>query len=81
MDYTRNQRKTDGNDNIVKESTEDRQEYEHSEELTEDGQKYEHNKIFEERCGIKHKTITMVSLLFINLVIRFHRLALRNCVF
>ena len=49
--------------------------------MTEDGQKYEHNKMFEERCGIKHETITMVSLLFINLVIRCHCLALNNCVF
>ena len=50
-------------------------------ELTEDGQKYEHNKIFEDRCGIKRETISVVSLLFINLVIHFHRLALRICVF
>ena len=64
----------------MKESTEDGQVYKHVEELTEDGQKYEHNKIFEERCGIKRETITVVSLLFINLVIHFHRLALRNCV-
>ena len=49
--------------------------------MTEDGQKYEHNKIFEERCGIKHETITVVSLLFINLVIHYHCLALRNFVF
>ena len=60
---------------------EDGQEYEHDKELTEDGQKYKHNKLFEERCGIKHETITMVSLLFINLVIHCHHLALRNCVF
>ena len=37
--------------------------------------------MFEERCGIKRETITMVSLLLINLVIHCHRLALRNCVF
>ena len=61
--------------------TEDGQVYEHVEEMTEDGQKYEHNKMFEDRCGIKHETITVVSLLFINLVINCHRLALRNCVF
>ena len=61
--------------------TEDGQVYEHVEEMTEDGQKYEHNKMFEEQCGIKHETITMVSFLFINLVIHCHRLALRNCVF
>ena len=54
--------------------------YEHVEEMTEDGQKYEHNKMFEERCGIKRETITVVSLLFINLVIHCHRLALINCV-
>ena len=61
--------------------TKDGQEYEQGKELTEDGQKYKHNKMFEERCGIKHDNITVVSLLFINLVIHFHRLALRNCVF
>ena len=61
--------------------TEDGQVYEHVEEMTEDGQKYEHNKRFEERCGIKHEAITVVSLLFINLVIHCHRLALRNCFF
>ena len=77
----RNLQKTDGNENTVKESTEDGQEYEHVEELTEDGQEYEHNKMFEERCGIKHETITVVSLLFINLLIHCHRLALHNCVF
>ena len=33
--------------------------------------------MFEERWGNKHETITMVSLLFINLVIHFHRLILR----
>ena len=71
----------DGNENTVKESTEDGQVYEHVEELTEDGQKYEHNKMFEERCGIKHETITVVSFLFINLVIHSQRLALRYCVF
>ena len=71
----------DGNENTVKESTEDGQVYEHVEELMDDGQKYEHNKMFEEQCGIKHETITVVSLLFINLVIHFHCLALRNCVF
>ena len=48
--------------------------------MTEDGQKYEHNKVFEERCGIKRETITVVSLLFINLVIHYYRLALHNCV-
>ena len=61
--------------------TEDGRVYEHVEELTEDGQKYEHNKMFEERCGIKRETITVVSLLFINLVIYCHRLALLNFVF
>ena len=61
--------------------TEDGQVYEHVEEMTEDGQKYEHNKIFQEQCGIKHETITVVSLLFINLVIHCNRLALRNYVF
>ena len=40
----RNRRKTDGNENTVKESTEDGQEYEHIEELTEDGQRYEHSE-------------------------------------
>ena len=69
------------NENTVKEPTEDGYEYEHDKELTEDGQKYEHNKMFEERCGIKRETITMVSLLFTNLVIYRHCLALRNCVF
>ena len=48
MDYTRNRLKTDRNENTVKESTEDGQEYEHDKELMEDGQKYEHNKFFEE---------------------------------
>ena len=61
--------------------TEDEELYEHVEEMTEDGQKYEHSKMFEKRCGIKRETITVVSLLFINLVIYCHRLALRNCVF
>ena len=61
--------------------TEDGQVYEHVEQMMEDGQKYEHNKIFEERCGIKHETITVVSLLFINLVIHFHCLAIHHCVF
>ena len=50
-------------------------------ESTEDRQKYEHNKTFEERCGIKRETITVVSLLFIILLIHCHFLALRNCVF
>ena len=81
MDYTRNRGKTDRNENTIKESTEDRQEYKQVEELTEDGQKCEHNKMFEERCGIKHETITVVSLLFINIVIHCHSLALCNCVF
>ena len=49
--------------------------------MMEYGQKHEHNKMFEERCGIKRETITVVSLLFINLVINCHCLALRNCVF
>ena len=84
----------DGNENKVKESTEDGHIYEHVEAMTEDGklyehveemmeygQKHEHNKMFEERCGIKRETITVVSLLFINLVINCHFLALRNCVF
>ena len=57
----RDLRKTDGNENTVKGSTEDGQVYEHVEEMTEDGQlyehaekmtedgqKYEHNKMFEE---------------------------------
>ena len=61
--------------------TEDWQVYEHVEQMTEDGQKYERNKMFKERCGIKRETITVVSLLFINLVIHCHRLALRNFVF
>ena len=61
--------------------TEDGRVYKHVEEMTEDGQKYEHNKMFEEKCGIKRETITVVSLLFINLVIHCHRLAIRNCVF
>ena len=61
--------------------TEDGQVYEHVEKMTEDGHKYEHNKMFEDRCGIKRETITVVSLLFINLVIHCHCLALRNCVF
>ena len=61
--------------------TEDGQLYENVEEMTDDRQKYKHNKMFEERCGIKRETITVVSLLFINLVIHCHRLALRNCVF
>ena len=84
----------DRNENTVKESTEDGQVYEHVEEMTEDrqvyenveqmmedGHKYEHNRMFEERCGIKCETITVVSLLFINLVIHCHRLSIRNCVF
>ena len=75
----------DGNKNTVKESTEDgkvykhveemtveRQLYKHVEEMTEDGQKYKHNKTFEERCGIKRETITVISLLFINIVIHCH---------
>ena len=61
--------------------TEDGQVYEHVEQMTEDGEKYEHNKMFEEQCGIKSETITVVSLLFINIVIHFHCLALHNCVF
>ena len=36
----RNRRKTDGNENTVKESTEDGQIYENVEEMTEDGQLY-----------------------------------------
>ena len=35
----------DGNENTVKESAEDGQEYEHDTKLTEDGQKYKHNKM------------------------------------
>ena len=50
-------------------------------ETTEDGQEYERNKMLEERCGNKHETITVVLLLFINLLIHCHRLALRICVF
>ena len=46
-------------------------------EPTEDGQACKHNKMFEERCGNKHETIIVVALLFINLVIHCHRLALR----
>ena len=61
--------------------TEDGQEYEHDKESTEGRQKYEHNKIFEEPCGIKRETITVVSFLFFDLVIHCHRLSLRNCVF
>ena len=37
--------------------------------------------MFEEQCGVKRETITVVSLLFVNLVIHCHRLALRICVF
>ena len=37
--------------------------------------------MFEERCVIKRETITVVSLLLINLVIHCHCVALRNCVF
>ena len=33
--------------------------------------------MFEERCRNKHETITVVSLLFINLVIHCRRLELR----
>ena len=43
----------------------------------EDEQACEQNKKLKEQCGNKHKTITVVSLLFINLVIHCHRLALR----
>ena len=50
-------------------------------EPTEDGQEYEHNKMFKEQCANKHETITVVSLLFINLVIRCHFLALHICFF
>ena len=57
-------RKKDRNENKIKEPTED-------------GQACEHNKTFEERCGNKHETITVVSILFINVVINFHCLALR----
>ena len=48
----RNRQKTDGNENTVKESTEDGQEYKHVEELTEDGQKYEHNKFSRSDVGL-----------------------------
>ena len=61
--------------------TVERQVYEHVEEMTEDRQRYEHNKMFKERCGIKRETITVISLLFITLVIHCHRLALRICFF
>ena len=64
----------------VEEIMEDGQVYEHVEQMTEDGQKYEHNKMFEEQCGIKRETITVVSLLLINLVIHCHCLGLLNCV-
>ena len=37
--------------------------------------------MFEEQYGNNYETITVVSLLFINLVIHCHRLALRICVF
>ena len=37
--------------------------------------------MFEERRGNEHETITVVSLLFINLVIHCHHLALRMNVF
>ena len=60
---------------------EDGQLYEHVEEITENGQKYEHNKMSEEQCGIKRETTTVVSLLFIKIVIHCHCLALRTCVF
>ena len=63
------------------ELTEDRQEYETIKEPTEEGQEYERNKMFEERCGNKHETIAVVSLLFINLVIHCDRLALCICFF
>ena len=59
-----NQRKTDRNENTIKEPTED-------------GQACEHNRMFEERCGNKLDTITVVSLLFINVVIHWHCLVLR----
>ena len=61
--------------------TDDGQVYEHIEQMREDGQKYKHNKMFEERCRIMCETITVVSLLFINLVIHCHFLALCNFVF
>ena len=57
-------RDTDRDENTIKEPTED-------------GQACEHNKMLEERRGNEHETITVVPLLFINLVIHFHRLALR----
>ena len=63
-----NWRDTDSNENTIKEHTEYRQ-------------ACEHNKMIEERRGNEHETITMVSLLFIILVIHCHRLALRFCVF
>ena len=59
-----NRWETDRNENTIK-------------ELTEDGQACKHNTMFEERCGNKHETITVVSLLFINIVIRYHSLELR----
>ena len=71
----------DRNTNTIKELTEDGQKYEQDKELMDERQKYEHNKIFKEQCGIKRETITVVSLLFINLVIHCHRLALHIYVF
>ena len=59
-----NQQKTDRNENTIKEP----KEY---------GKACEHNKMFEEGCGNKHETITVVSILFINLAIHCHCLALR----
>ena len=50
-------------------------------ELAEDEQSCKDNKMFEKRCGNNHETITVVSLLFINLVIHCHCLALRIYVF
>ena len=59
-----NQLEMDRNENTIKEPTED-------------GQACEQNKMFEERQGNKHETITVVSILFINLVIHCHCLELR----
>ena len=42
-----------------------------------DGQASEEYIMFKERRGNEHEAITVVSLLFVNLVIHFHHLALR----
>ena len=59
-----NQLDMDRNENTIKEP----KEY---------GEACKHNEMFEERRGNKNDTITMVSLLSINLVIHCHCLVLR----